>query len=213
MMRKVERESKGSMTAGQDLVMTGYAGFGGTVEIIRKKREQLEQWFAADYLESSICQEWQDWNPELLNRSQSNQNISEITEWESVGEGGILKALWNLSGAYEQGIRFSLRRIPIRQETIEICERFELNPYRLYSAGAYLLVSDHGGQLAEQLNEQQIPAMVIGHVIPGVAREMMGHDTVGYLERPQPDEIKKILQEAIGDEREDFSGYREEQQN
>lgn len=49
-------------------------------------------------------------------------------------EGGILAALWNISGAYEQGISFSLLKIPVSQEIIEVCELFDLNPYRLRSA-------------------------------------------------------------------------------
>ncbi len=48
-------------------------------------------------------------------------------------EGGILTAIWNLTGAYETGVEFYLRQIPMRQETVEVCERLELNPYRLYS--------------------------------------------------------------------------------
>ncbi|MGL5437013.1 MAG: AIR synthase-related protein [Lachnospiraceae bacterium] len=207
MMRRIERDSKGSMTVGQDLIVMGYAGLAGTVEIIKQKRQILEQWFQPDYLEAVInC--YHSMKP----GSPADWNLPGITEWEGSGEGGILKTLWDLSGAYETGIRFSLRNIPIRQETIEICERLELNPYRLYSARCWLLVSQNGGQTTAFLMDQNNEAEVIGTVMPGTAREMLGNGTTGYLERPRPDEIYKIIKEVIN-ERKDFSSYGKEQQN
>ena len=90
-----------------------------------------------------------------------------VTEWEYVEEGGILAALWNLSGAYEQGISFSLLKIPVSQEIIEVCELFDLNPYRLRSGQCVLMVSDHGWDLAERLWEMGAEAAVIGKVERG----------------------------------------------
>ena len=114
-------------------------------------------------------------------------------ECEPAKEGGILTAIWNLSGAYETGVSFSLRQIPVKQETIEICERFELNPYRLYSAGCYLLAAENGGRMAEELALMQIPARVIGRVDRGIARRMQVQEDWGFLELPQPDEIWKVI--------------------
>lgn len=190
-MMQTARERRGSMTAGQDLVVAGYAGLAGTVELIKSRRQVLEQWFRPAYLAEAVrCYESEKpVGPAVL-------QIPGMTEWEASGEGGILKTIWDLSGAYGAGIRFFQRKIPIRQETIEICERLELNPYRLYSQDCYLLVSQNGGQLAQYLNSQDTTAEVIGIVTKGRAIEMPGNGTTGYLERPGPDEIKKIIQET-----------------
>jgi len=118
---------------------------------------------------------------------------SEITEAEPIGEGGVLKAIWNLTGAYETGVRFALRQIPVTQATVEICERFELNPYRLYSSSCALLASENGGRLAEKLKARGIEAAVIGAVRKGIAREMIVQEGQGFLERPQPDELLKAV--------------------
>lgn len=188
MMRKIERESKGSMTIGQDLVIAGYAGLAGTEELIKRRRQQLEQWFGSYYLDAvTDCFHY------MQSNSPAEWNLPGITEYEASGDGGILKTIWDLSGAYETGIRFSLRQIPIRQETIEICERLEVNPYRLYSAGCYLLVSTNGGRTAAAIGELGLASAVIGMVTPGIAREMTGGGTTGYLERPKPDEIMKFI--------------------
>lgn len=192
MMRKVERENTGTMKPGQDLVVAGYAGLAGTVILTRERRASLERWFSGDYLDMILSHEEVAWNGNL-----EYWKPFGATEYEAAGEGGILTALWNLSGAYETGIEFSLRQIPVKQETIEICERLELNPYRLYSRGCCLLVADNGGQMAEALAREGIFAQVIGKVNRGIAREILSAEGHGYLDRPQPDEMKKVVPDYV----------------
>lgn len=186
-MRKIERENSGRMKAGQDLVVAGYAGMAGTLEILKARRQELLRWFSAEYLDMTETEEV----PEERNHLSFWEPFG-ATECEPAGEGGILTAIWNLSGAYETGVEFLLREIPIRQVTIEICERYELNPYRLYSNGCYLLAAENGGQLVRHLAKQQISAAVIGKVNRGIAREMITDGGSGFLERPQKDELTKV---------------------
>ncbi len=187
MMRRIERENTGLMHAGQDLVVAGYAGLAGTAELVKAKKEELSRWFSNEYMEE-IAED-----APLCPVSPDFWRLLHATEWEAAGQGGILTAIWNLTGAYETGVEFYLRRIPIRQETVEVCERLELNPYRLYSRGCFLLTADNGGQLVRALEEKQIPANVIGRINKGIAREMIVQEGRGYLERPQPDEILKVI--------------------
>lgn len=114
------------------------------------------------------------------------------SEWEFAEEGGIFAALWNLSGAYEQGISFSLEKIPVHQEIIEICEIFDLNPYRLWSGECVLAAADHGADLAAEMEGRGILAAVIGKVETGITRKVISAGGMSYLERPQPDEIEKL---------------------
>lgn len=187
MMRKIERENTGLLQAGQDLVMAGYAGLAGTVKLAEAAKEELSRWFSDEYME-----EIADAAP-LCPVSPEFWRSCGAAEWEPAGEGGILTAIWNLTGAYETGVEFYLRQIPMRQETVEVCERLELNPYRLYSWGCVLLTADNGGQLVRILAEKHIPAQVIGRVNKGIAREMIVQEGRGFLERPQPDEITKVI--------------------
>lgn len=209
MMRKVERESEGTLHAGQDLVVAGYVGLAGTQILLKACKEQLRQWFSAEYLAMAASGEGFTESFAAADGIASAGVASDekgkvpcglefwsawgATECEAVGEGGILTAIWNLSGAYETGLEFSLRRIPIRQETIEVCERLELNPYRLYSEHCYLLTADNGSQLVDALAEKGIFARVIGKINAGVAREMIVDGGRGFLERPQKDELYKIV--------------------
>ena len=50
-MRKIERDNTGLMRPGQNLVVAGYAGYAGTIAIVRQKREELLQWFTKGYLD------------------------------------------------------------------------------------------------------------------------------------------------------------------
>ena len=187
MMRKIERENTSLLQAGQDLVVAGYAGLAGTVKLAEAAKEELSRWFSDEYME-----EIADAAP-LCPVSPEFWRSCGAAEWEPAGEGGILTAIWNLTGAYETGVEFYLRQIPMRQETVEVCERLELNPYRLYSRGCVLLTADNGGQLVRILAEKHIPAQVIGRVNKGIAREMIVQEGRGFLERPQPDEITKVI--------------------
>ena len=188
MMRKIERENTGLLHAGQDLVVAGYAGLAGTVKLAEAKEEELSRWFSNGYMEVIAgCSRY------LLREENGFWRDCGAAEWEPAGEGGILTAIWNLTGAYETGVEFYLRQIPIRQETVEVCERLELNPYRLYSQGCVLLTADNGGQLVRALAAKNIPAQVMGRVNKGIAREMIVQEGRGFLERPQPDEITKVI--------------------
>ena len=116
-----------------------------------------------------------------------------VTAWEYAGEGGILTAVWNLSGIYNVGVDIDLRMIPMKQAVVEVCEIFEVNPYRLFSENCVILACDRGGQMVRSLSAQGVPAAVIGSAEKGIARVIRhGEETAGYLERPRADELSRI---------------------
>ena len=50
--------------------------------------------------------------------------------------------------------------------------------------------------MVRALEVHGIRAAVIGKVEKGIARKMTGVGGTGYLERPQPDEIYKLIEEV-----------------
>ena len=50
-----------------------------------------------------------------------------------------------------QGLEIDLKAIPIRQETVEVCEQFHLNPYQLISSGSMLMAAPDGLGLVQAL--------------------------------------------------------------
>lgn len=186
-MRRIERDNTGMMSPGQDLVVAGFAGLAGTVRIAAVKRQELRSWFSEDYINRILEEE----PPALFGNLKQWEKYG-AREWEPSGEGGILKTLWDLSGAYGTGIEFSLGLIPIKQETIEVCERYDLNPYRLLSIGCLLFTADNGGDLVKALCEKGIHAAVVGKVTKGISRVMVHGKDKGFLERPTADELYKV---------------------
>lgn len=189
-MRKIERNPNGAgrFEPGQDLIVAGTIGKEGSRAAIDRHVDKLRARFTENFIGTAKAQteEKQNLTPELL-RSLG------ATEWEYVSEGGVLAALWNISGAYEQGIRVELLKIPVKQELIEVCEVFDLNPYRLRSGGCYVAAADHGGDMVRALEENGIEAAVVGKIEKGIVRKIEGAGGTGFLERPQPDEIYKVI--------------------
>ena len=181
----------GFIKPGQDLVVAGYAGMAGARLIFQKKREKLEGHFALSFLR---CLEKEDsYNVKEWLENELKQKDCPVTAWEYVKEGGILTAVWNLSGIFNVGVDIDLRMIPMKQAVVEVCEMFEVNPYRLFSENCVILACDRGGQMVRSLSTRGIPAAVIGSAEKGVARVIRhGEETAGYLERPRADELTRI---------------------
>ena len=110
-----------------------------------------------------------------------------------VSSGGIYASLWEMSEKAGCGLEVDLRKIPVRQETIEICEFFELNPYQLMSGGALLIATGDGKGLVKKLEDEGIPATVIGALKEGNDKIIVNGDEKRFLESPQADEIHKVL--------------------
>lgn len=207
MMRLIEREPRGYLTAGQDLVMAGYAGWEGSGRIAREREPELLARFSREYV-----RKMQQTSFAAIDSSSVPWQEYGATEWEEVGEGGIFTALWNLSGAYKTGFEVDLHRILVRQETIEVCETYDLNPYRLYSKECVLAAADNGLHLVQRLKAAGIEAAVIGVIKPGIKREIFYGDVRRFLERPREDEIHHIMRRKAN-EGKDFGSHGEEQQN
>ena len=187
-MRLIEREPRGVMMPGNDLVAAGFAGREGARLIARAREEELLGWFSRDYIRRI-----QEEDCFTMDHKSPPWRKYGALEWEEVSEGGILTALWNLSGAYMLGFEIHLHQIPVKQETIEVCERYDLNPYRLYSKNCVIAAAENGGDLVRRLCEAGIPSAVIGMVSQGIRREIRYSQVRGYLERPREDELYKIL--------------------
>lgn len=62
------------------------------------------------------------------------------------------------SGKWQKHLASDLNRfkkIPVRQETIEICEFFGINPYELISSGSMLMAAADGNLLVNELKKQE----------------------------------------------------------
>ena len=63
-----------------------------------------------------------------------------------------MAALWEMAEEEKIGFEIAMGSISLKQETVEICEYYRLNPYQLTSAGSYLILTDEaeGGGASRQ---------------------------------------------------------------
>lgn len=89
---------------------------------------------------------------------------------QQIGSGGIFGTLWEVAEAAGIGVEVDLKKINIRQETVEVCEYFRLNPYQMTSTGAVLMIADHGERLVQTLRAGGARASMLGVTTAGSAR-------------------------------------------
>ena len=82
----------------------------------------------------------------------------------------------------------------VRQETIELCEVFDINPYLLISSGCMLIGCENGNLLVERLQDAGIPAAVIGRATEGNDRVIRSGEETRFLEPAGSDELYKIYE-------------------
>lgn len=177
--------------------MAGYAGLCGTRRIWQLYREAFAGLFRPAFTRELERPEGTPADADIRLARWLEEARKEperpFSAWQWAGDGGVLAALWELSGVHGVGLDIDLRSIPLRQITVELCERLELNPYRLQSDGVLLLAADRGGEAARALWAAGIPAAVIGFIPRGTDRRIRhGAEEAGYLERPQPDELQRL---------------------
>ena len=205
-MRAGMTELSGVMEAGQDLVAAGYIALKGTSVIAAEREEELLARFTAQYVK--CCQSLYEIRGlfQLPGISASETTKGFATEvsaaqvfesagaasWCLAGEGGIMTALWDYFDGFGLGFEMELRRLPILQETVEICEVFDVNPYRLQSEGCALLTAANGGALVSRLEKKGIHAVVLGRTQTGIKRQIYNGEIQTFLDRPKPDELYKV---------------------
>ena len=175
----------------RQIVMTKWAGMEGSC-ILAQEREDLQKVFPETLLhrmrslggllsvkkEAVICAE---------------EGAHYLTD---LSEGGFYAALWRLSKKAQRGLRVDLKSVPVLQETIEIANYFDIDPYRMRSAGSLLAVTDDAERLTARLAESGIYAVRIGELSPDPKdhdKILTNGEEIRYLDLPQPDELLKIM--------------------
>lgn len=173
---------------GQDILVTKWIGIEGTSIIAKEKEKELLERFSQAFVDTA-----KGFDQYLSVLPDSRIAVEHgVSAMHDVTGGGIYGALWEVAEASGIGLEIDLKSIPIRQETIEICEYFELNPYYLISSGCMLMAADQGHDLVRKLEAAGIPAAVIGKATDGKARRIWNGGEESYLERPKTDELYKI---------------------
>ena len=189
-MEALQAEVCGLLTPGDELVVAGAVALEGTSLLAREKYDVLREHFSESFLRKAmdLHREYGIWGILEDNLVQK----AGATALYSMNEGGFLSALWKMAEASQVGLEVDFKKIPIRQETIEICEIFDLNPYKFLSDGALLIGIPAGEALVQELRRMGLMAAVIGQTNSGNDRLLYYNENARFLERPGKDEIYKV---------------------
>jgi len=187
---------KKAICDGSSIIMCGYSGMLGTDILIQKNDEQIKErfgnyfsggfFFGADICSvSTTAQVVRE-----LCKGQQGQDGLSVTYMHDVSCGGVYAALWQLGKYLDCGFVVNNDSIAIKQETIEICEALDKNPYLIDGTGALLIVSNDAEVILQALQERGIVARLIGRINKNGERCVaFGEDEMRTLAASVGDEI------------------------
>ncbi|MCR5118905.1 MAG: hypothetical protein K6B44_04715 [Lachnospiraceae bacterium] len=143
------------------VVITGDIAVRGTIKLLEENREELKKVFSNSFMRRAAAV-----------REEELPRIEEGISFTEIGEGGITEALWELAEREKTGLRIMLDAIPVKQETIEICNQLDKDPYTLASYGTALCFVPEG---------KQVGGTDVGYTINDKKRLLLYGDTVRFL--------------------------------
>lgn len=179
----------GAVKPGQDIVVSKWIGLEGTAIIAKHGGDRILTHYPEWLVETAA-----DFDKYLSTIPEAEAAIkSGACALYNISEGGIFAALWELAEGAGVGLTIDLKKIPIRQETVEICNFYNINPYELLSGGSLLITCVDGSELTAALEAEGIPAATIGKITDSNDRLIINEDEKRYLDRPQNGEISYLI--------------------
>jgi len=159
---------------------------------IRFMKEDLRDRFPADFIKEG----------ELLWKAEEFETdkafMDNFCTLMTVGEGGLLKTLFELAKDGLRGFEIDYENIPINQITVEFCECYDLNPLELLSGDCYLGICPHGGRVCDMINrlmpdsDMGKNARVIGRTLESKEKIMNYSQTKSKMMGPTGEALLKI---------------------
>lgn len=173
--------------AGQDIIITKWIGLEGTADLAARNQEELLTRYPAYLVEEAAAfDRYYSILPEAATAVKSGG-----CTMHDISEGGVFAALWEMAEGAGVGLTIDMKKLPLRQETVEVCEFCNVNPYELRSGGSLIIASPEGTAVVEALAAEGIPAVIVGRFTDSNERLILNEDEVRYMDRPQRDEIYK----------------------
>lgn len=164
----------------QAVVLSKWIGLAGTAQLVRANGERLRERLPARLVAEAAS--FDRYLP--VEADTAAAEASGACCFQRVLTGGILGELWEMAEEAGVGLELDFRKLPLRQETIEVCEALGENPYEISSGGALLMTARDGFLLAEALKRAGIPAVCVGRTTDKADRVLLNGERKRYLNRP-----------------------------
>ena len=143
--------STAGVKPGMDIIVTKWIGIEGTAILAKEKEAVLRERYSQPFIDKA-----KELDRYISVLSEAATAVkSGVAAMHDVTEGGIFGALWEIAEASGVGLEIDLKKIPLKQETVEICEFFGINPYELISSGSMLMAAEDGNGLVMELEKEK----------------------------------------------------------
>ena len=171
--------------AGWDILLTRPIALSGTAILAKEKEEELKKRYPSRYIEEAKV-----FDRDLILLPEAATAMKSFPcRMFSVTEGGIFGCLWEAARIAGVGLEIELKKIPIRQESVEICDFLGINPYELMSDGTMLVMTPDGEGYKDALSEEGVEAVLIGTTKANNDKIILNDDEVRYIDKPAADSI------------------------
>lgn len=180
---------------GFDVVMTKWTGLYGGAILAKLRFEELITRYPKHYIEKAASyMEYTSLLPELAVLEHLQQEHSGIIyAAHDVSNGGVFGALWQLLSACNVGGTFDLKKIAMKQEIIEVCEYFDLNPYMMNGQGSLLIVTPNGEVVVDAMRQAGIQAEILGVTTKEMDRKVVIGEEERFLVPPKGDALNGVF--------------------
>lgn len=146
--------------------MSGYAGDVASKKLYKENAALFKERFSSSFIKMI---------EDLPGEEQANVSYeAETSEVCLKIEDGVYQTLWRLGEILGTGLEVEHKSIPIKQETIEVCEVLEINPYEIRSSGVIYVLPE--GELPNE-------GVLIGRTRPDNDRVVLMKNGTRYLNK------------------------------
>lgn len=175
----------------KDIVVTGNVGAFGTAIAAVEYKDVLNKKLPKHLIASAI-----EFSKEsIAAKAALSAYENGALAMHDAAEGGIFAALWEFAYANKVGITVDVKKLPIKQETVEICEVLQINPYEFVSTGVLVIAADNGKELCRILKDKKIDAVVVGRTTDTKDRVLINDEEKRFLNPANQDYIYKMKSE------------------
>ena len=160
-----------------DILVSGCIASGGARKLAKQHMQKLLERYSESYIRKAL--ERKDPEPVL-------PALKGIKSIRPIAEGGIYAALWESAKELDCGLRVQLYDIPVFQDTIEICNTLDADPYTIGSVGQFLIYAENGLSALEELRAAgYTDAQLIGHTSQDKKRLIIYGEVERFLTPPE----------------------------
>jgi hydrogenase expression/formation protein HypE len=174
---------------GDDIIMTKSVGLEGTSIIAHDKEKEIIAVLGKESVDraKSFTDKISVIDEGII------AGVFGVSAMHDVTEGGILGAVWEVAEASKVGVEIYKESIPIEAETRQIAGLYSIDPLKLISSGCMLITCPKGIGLVKRLNDSKIKAAIIGKVVAGNNKTLIGEGLREEIEQPKADELYKVI--------------------